>query len=128
MVIFGLMYAWPWIERRITGDAREHNILDRPREVPWRSAIGIGSLAFVVVTQIAGSLDIQALVFRIPIEVLRTFYQTACFVVPPIAGFAAWHITRELDRRAKERHTPVAVTLRRGEGGGFEETIATESR
>ena len=33
-VVFTLLYAWPWIERRITGDHRRHDLLDRPRDRP----------------------------------------------------------------------------------------------
>jgi ubiquinol-cytochrome c reductase cytochrome b subunit len=37
--VFATMFAWPTIERRITGDRRRHDLLDRPRDRPIRSAV-----------------------------------------------------------------------------------------
>ena len=41
-VIFGALALVPWIERRLTGDDREHHLLDRPRDAPHRTALGVG--------------------------------------------------------------------------------------
>ena len=37
---FTVLFIYPFIERWITGDKREHHILDRPRNAPTRTAIG----------------------------------------------------------------------------------------
>src|SRR5699024_4399371 len=37
---FGLLYAYPFIEARLTNDHASHQLLDRPRDRPMRSAIG----------------------------------------------------------------------------------------
>ena len=42
LVVFGFLYLWPLLERRLTGDRRFHNLLDRPRDAPVRTAIGLG--------------------------------------------------------------------------------------
>ena len=42
LVVFGFLYLWPWLERRFTGDDAFHNLLDRPRDAPVRTAIGVG--------------------------------------------------------------------------------------
>ena len=34
LVVFGVMFAWPGLERRFTGDHRRHDLLDRPRDRP----------------------------------------------------------------------------------------------
>src|SRR5262249_29921489 len=57
---FMLLYAWPWIEARVTHDHAEHHLLDRPRDRPVRTAIGVGVLAFYVVLLIAGGQDLLA--------------------------------------------------------------------
>ena len=60
-VIFTTAGAWPWIEARfITKDAGEHNLLDRGRDVPLRTAIGVGAMAFLLVVFVAGSNDVLA--------------------------------------------------------------------
>ena len=56
-VVFGLLFLWPWLERLTTGDTAPHNLLQRPRDNPWRTAIGAGALAWVFVIFAAGSAD-----------------------------------------------------------------------
>ena len=41
---FGLLYAWPFLEARVTGDYAEHHILDRPRQRPVRTALGTATI------------------------------------------------------------------------------------
>jgi hypothetical protein len=47
LVVFTTMFAWPWLQRRFTGDQRRHDLLDRPRDLPIRSAIGAAFLRWV---------------------------------------------------------------------------------
>ena len=48
-VIFTLLLVYPWIEKRFTGDDAHHNLLQRPRDVPVRTAIGAMAIAFYIV-------------------------------------------------------------------------------
>jgi ubiquinol-cytochrome c reductase cytochrome b subunit len=57
MVVFAAILAWPWLERRVTRDRRPHNVLDRPRDAPWRTAIGAAFLTWVFLIFFAGSAD-----------------------------------------------------------------------
>ena len=57
LVVFGVMFAWPAIERRITGDHRRHDLLDRPRDRPIRTAVGAAFLSWVVIIFAVGSTD-----------------------------------------------------------------------
>ena len=57
LVVFGAILIWPWLERRVTGDRAAHNALDRPRDAPWRTAIGAGFLAWVFLIFFAGAAD-----------------------------------------------------------------------
>lgn len=52
-----MLFSWPVIERRITGDQRRHDLLDRPRDRPIRSAIGAAFLSWVVIIFAGGSTD-----------------------------------------------------------------------
>ncbi len=45
-IMFAGMFAWPWIEAWITGDKREHHLLDRPRNAPTRTAVGVATVFF----------------------------------------------------------------------------------
>ena len=57
LVVFGVLFAWPALERRITGDRRRHDLLDRPRDRPIRTAIGAAFLSWVVIVFAVGSTD-----------------------------------------------------------------------
>src|ERR671931_1278488 len=47
MLVFGFLWAFPSLERRFTGDRAFHNLLDRPRDAPWRTAIGAAVFTWV---------------------------------------------------------------------------------
>ena len=65
---FGLLYAWPFLEARFTGDREEHHLLDRARDRPVRTAIGMGVLSFYLILTLAGGQDIIAQKFNLDIE------------------------------------------------------------
>ena len=48
-ITFMLLYLWPFLERRVTHDDAEHNLLDRPSDRPMRTALGVGVLTFYAV-------------------------------------------------------------------------------
>jgi ubiquinol-cytochrome c reductase cytochrome b subunit len=57
LVVLAVLASWPWIERRITGDHGVHNVLDRPRDAPLRTAFGLGFLTWIFLVFFAGSSD-----------------------------------------------------------------------
>jgi ubiquinol-cytochrome c reductase cytochrome b subunit len=91
-ITFGLLYLWPFIERRVTGDTAEHQLLDRPREHPARTAIGVGALVFYFVLFAAGSQDIGAQKFATAIPTITVVFQVLLVVLPVLAVL----ITRKL--------------------------------
>ena len=42
LIVIGFLYFWPALERKLTGDDGWHNVLERPRDNPLRTAIGVG--------------------------------------------------------------------------------------
>lgn len=98
-IVFGGLYAWPWIERRVTKDHAEHHVLDRPRDVPWRTAIGVGVLAFTGVLGFAGSDDVLVVTFGLSVNQAVWFFRVALFALPVISGFVAYRLCIELQRR-----------------------------
>jgi ubiquinol-cytochrome c reductase cytochrome b subunit len=96
VVVMGTLLAWPWLEQRVTGDRRFHNVLDRPRDAPVRTGIGAGFFVWVVLIFLAGSGD-RALVFIGLSYVGQIWaYRIAVFVAPVVIGVVAWWICREL--------------------------------
>ena len=122
--LFALLACWPWIEAAARNDRNAHHLLNRPRDVPLRTAIGVALLCFALGFLLAGSGDVQARYVHQPITTITHVYQIWCLVMP-IVGFAiAYAVARELRAQSGVRKAP-RVRLRRNADGGFdEETIA----
>jgi len=119
-ITFNLLYLWPFLEAKITGDHDPHNLLNRPRDVPFRTALGVAALAFYVVLFVAGGNDVIAGLFSLPLEYVTNGLRVLLFVLPLVAGFVTHRICKEL-RGRDIRVVPVrGHTLRRTESGGYE--------
>ncbi len=121
LVVFGVMFAWPWLERRITGDVRRHDLLDRPRDRPIRTAIGAAFLSWVVIIFAIGSTD--RLFFRMGIDYKAQihFWRIGVWVAPILVFFIVRSVCRSLQR--SEAHPLRAwqgAVIRRGPDGSVE--------
>jgi ubiquinol-cytochrome c reductase cytochrome b subunit len=85
-----LAAAYPFIEAWITGDKREHHILDRPRNMPVRTAIGAAGVVFYAALWGAASSDVMATHFRLSVESVIRFYQLT-LLLGPVVAFAVTH-------------------------------------
>src|SRR5205807_9523590 len=63
LLVFFVLAIWPWAERRLTGDRAFHNVLDRPRDAPGRTAFGAAFLTWVLLVFFAGSADRATVAF-----------------------------------------------------------------
>ena len=97
-VVIGFLYFWPWFERRLTGDDAFHNLLERPRDNPLRTGVGVGMLVWVVLVFVAGSSDRVNVLLNIPYDKQIWFYRVAVFVVPIAAGLGAARVCTSLQR------------------------------
>lgn len=120
-VTFGLLYAWPWLERRFTGDRAAHNLLDRPRDAPVRSAFGAATLSFYTVLFVAGGNDVLASVFKVAPESITNLFRVLVFVAPVVAFLVTRSVCRSL---AGDKVHPFGGTVgsrvRRTPAGGYE--------
>jgi ubiquinol-cytochrome c reductase cytochrome b subunit len=108
-IVFTLLYAWPWIERRFTHDYAVHNLLDRPRDVPVRTSIGVLALTFFVVLTLAGGQDVLAQEAHVSITSVTLTLRILLFVAPLTAGAITWKWCHDLqagDERASEHAAP----------------------
>jgi ubiquinol-cytochrome c reductase cytochrome b subunit len=90
LVVLGALLSWPWLERRFGGDRRAHNVLDRPRDAPVRTAIGAGFLTWVVMIFMAGASDRVLVFLGISYISQMWFYRVAVWIAPFLVGFLAW--------------------------------------
>jgi ubiquinol-cytochrome c reductase cytochrome b subunit len=122
-IIFGAMFLWPWIERLFTRDPAEHNLLQYPRDVPWRTAVGAATISFLTVLTLAGGSDVLASLLDISVERVTEILRGVVIVLPVVVLFVTYYICREL--RSHDVH-PIReskiTTVRRSATGGFETT------
>jgi ubiquinol-cytochrome c reductase cytochrome b subunit len=118
MLVFGFLFAWPSLERRFTGDAAFHNLLDRPRDAPWRTAIGAAVVTWVGLIFVAGSADRFFVTFFISYGWQIWFYRVAIWVVPVVVLLVTRRVCLELqagDRVERERRLAEAEARRAAE-------------
>jgi ubiquinol-cytochrome c reductase cytochrome b subunit len=106
LAVLALLYAWPFVEARMTGDHGEHHLLDRPRDRPVRTALGAAGLAFLGVLLFAGSHDLQGLILLVPVDRMTWAYRVLAVTVPPVVGLLAWRICRDLAAREQPPDHP----------------------
>jgi ubiquinol-cytochrome c reductase cytochrome b subunit len=99
-VVFGVLYAWPWLEQRfITHDFERHDLLDRPRDNPRRTAFGAAFFTWVATVFLAGAADRLFVATDIPYGTQVWIFRLAVFVLPPVAYVVARRWARGLAAR-----------------------------
>jgi ubiquinol-cytochrome c reductase cytochrome b subunit len=98
-VTFGLLYAWPFLEARVTGDRAEHHLLDRPRQRPVRTALGVATFGFYSICFLGGAADVISVTFGLSVNAVLWSFRIALFVVPVLLGYATRSLCRELSKR-----------------------------
>jgi ubiquinol-cytochrome c reductase cytochrome b subunit len=98
LAVMSLMLAWPWLERRVTGDRRVHNLLDRPRDAPWRTAIGSAVWTFVVLVFVAGSADRIFVFTGLSYSLQIWLFRIALVVLPLVVLFSVRKLCLALQR------------------------------
>jgi quinol---cytochrome-c reductase cytochrome b subunit len=109
-IVIGFLYFWPYVERKLTGDVAFHNLLDRPRDNPMRTGVGVGMVTLVLLVFIAGSSDRADVLFGLSYTGQIWFYRVAAIAGPFVTGFAAWWTCKAL-----QRGEPVEIDRRRAE-------------
>jgi ubiquinol-cytochrome c reductase cytochrome b subunit len=101
-VLFTVLAAYPFIEAYITGDRREHHVLDRPRNAPVRTSVGVAILTGFVVLVLAGSNDIIATHFGLSINDITNVYRFVFLVAPFLAFWVTRRVCLGLQRKDRE--------------------------
>ncbi len=105
-VPFGLILTgaafWPFFERWATGDRSWHNINDRPRNAPIRTATGIAAVVFYGVLWAEGANDVIADYLQIPLYTVTWIARVLVFVGPTLAFVITRRICIGLQRKDAE--------------------------
>ncbi len=98
-VTFALLYLWPFLEARFTGDRSEHHLLDRPRDRPVRTALGVATIAFYGVLFLAGGGDVLSTTFGVSVNAVFQAFRVLLFVLPAASAWVAYRLCRDLAQR-----------------------------
>ncbi|MEA2157793.1 MAG: ubiquinol-cytochrome c reductase cytochrome b subunit, partial [Solirubrobacteraceae bacterium] len=97
-VVFGTLFLWPTLERWVTGDYSDHQLLDRPRDHPVRTALGAAFFTWVATLFFAGAADRIFVTFGISYTRQVLFFRVAAVVFPVLAFLIVRSLCRELAR------------------------------
>jgi ubiquinol-cytochrome c reductase cytochrome b subunit len=95
-IVFLFLFLWPWAERRVTGDYGFHNLLDRPRDAPWRTAIGVAFFTWIFVVFLAGAADRMFVSFGLSYVGQVWAFRVLVWVLPVVALLVTRRICKEL--------------------------------
>ncbi len=96
------LYAWPFLERRFTKDHDFHELLDRPRFHPVRTALGVATLTFYIVLFVGGSQDVIAAAMDVSVNTITFLLRACLFVLPVLTGAIAYSWCRGLAAGVEE--------------------------
>lgn len=97
-ILVVLLFAYPFIEAKQTGDKAHHNLLQRPRDVPVRSGLGAMALVFYTLLTLSGGNDLIAYHFQISLNAMTWVGRIGLIILPPIAYFVTYRICIGLQR------------------------------
>ncbi|MFD0857203.1 cytochrome bc complex cytochrome b subunit [Actinomadura adrarensis] len=118
-ILFTGLALYPWLERWVTGDRQIHHLLDRPRDVPARTGLGVAGVVWFGVLWAAGGNDVIADEFNIPLYWTTWFFRIT-FILGPILAYAiTYRICLGLQQRdrALVEHGVETGIIRSPDGG-----------
>ena len=120
LLFLAAVAVYPFIENWVTGDKREHHVLDRPRNAPTRTAIGAAGVTFYGVLWAGASTDLIAIFFQMSLNHILTAMQILLIIGPILAYWIAKRTCIALQRKDREvvlhgRETGRVVRLPHGE-------------
>jgi len=118
-----LVIAYPFIEKHYTKDNAPHNLLQRPRDVPVRTSLGVAFLAFYIMNLINGANDLFAFKLDISLNVMTWVGRIGSIVFPVLAYLITYRLClgfQHHDREVLEHGVETGI-VRRSPTGEFYE-------
>jgi quinol---cytochrome-c reductase cytochrome b subunit len=101
-ILFTLLLVYPLVERKLSGDTAHHNLLQRPRDAPVRTSLGMMALSLFALIEASGFNDIIAYQFDISLNATVWAGRIGVLVVPPLAYVIAYRVCLALQRSDRE--------------------------
>jgi len=102
LVFLAAVAIYPFIENFVTGDKREHHVLDRPRNAPTRTAIGAAGVTFYAVLWAGASTDLIATNFKMSLNQVLVSMQISLIILPFVAFWVTKRLCLALQRKDRE--------------------------
>lgn len=122
-LLLTVLILLPFLESWITGDKREHHLLQRPRNAPTRTAIMAALITFYGLSWAAGGNDIIAIKLHLSINQITYFLRGAVIIGPILAYIIAkrWCISLQRHDEAKLLHGYETGVIVRSPDGAYAE-------
>ena len=122
-LMFTILLVLPFVESWITGDKRDHHLLQRPRNAPTRTAVMVSLMTFYGLMWAAGGNDIIAIKMGLSINQITYFMRGAVFIGPLIAFIITRRWCLSLQRADNEKllHGYESGVIMRDPQGGYSE-------
>ena len=101
-LVWIILGAYPFVEQWITGDKREHHLLDRPRNAPVRTAVGVAAISMYLVLAIATVNDIIAIKLNLSINDITVALRILFFLAPIVCFMVTKRLCLSLQRGDRE--------------------------
>jgi ubiquinol-cytochrome c reductase cytochrome b subunit len=123
MVMWMVVLLLPFLESWVTGDKRDHHLLQRPRDAPGRTATLVALMTLYGVFWVAGGNDIIAIRLHLSINQITYFNRVAVFVLPVIAFYVTrrWCISLQRKDHDDLMHGYETGIIMRSPEGGYSE-------
>jgi len=115
-----ILILLPFLEQWITGDKRDHHLLQRPRNAPTRTAVMVALMTFYGLSWAAGGNDLIAITLDLSINQITYFMRVAVFLGPVIAYLITKRWCISLQRKDEEvllHGYETGIIMRSPEGG-----------
>jgi ubiquinol-cytochrome c reductase cytochrome b subunit len=122
-ILYTILGAYPFLERWVTGDTREHHLLDRPRNAPVRTGLGMAAITFYTVLALACVNDIIAIKTGMSINDLTNVFRASLFILPPVVFWITKRVALSLQRRDRDavlHGRETGIVIRTPEGRFYE--------
>ncbi len=97
-LLTGVAAVYPWIEKKFTKDYAHHNLLQRPRDVPVRTSLGVMAITFFMVSLLSAANDVLAEKFDISLNATTWMGRIGLLVLPPLAYAITYRLCLGLQR------------------------------
>jgi ubiquinol-cytochrome c reductase cytochrome b subunit len=101
-LVLTVLLVYPFLERKLTGDTANHNLLQRPRDAPVRTSLGAMGMTFFIVGTISCGNDIIAKTFNISLNAMTWGGRIGILVLPPLLYYITYRMCIGLQRADRE--------------------------